>query len=148
MTLTLNPDILSTVSAIPPPPFTIGFAAETENVIQNAFKKLKQKKLDMIIANQIGANLGFENDENHLFILRKGSKEIVELPLEHKSVLAKKIVELIAEAVQHECHCEKVRSRTNNRVQSAFRDCFVLLPPLCLQLVAAVVGPRSNDCDG
>jgi phosphopantothenoylcysteine decarboxylase/phosphopantothenate--cysteine ligase len=58
-----NPDILSTVSAQPSPPFCVGFAAETRNLDQYARDKLSSKNLDMIAANLVGEGLGFSQDE-------------------------------------------------------------------------------------
>jgi len=49
-----NPDIVREVTALENRPFTMGFAAETENLEKNALEKLKRKKLDMIAANQVG----------------------------------------------------------------------------------------------
>ena len=61
-----NPDILAEVAGLPQAPFTVGFAAETENLLDNARMKLQNKKLDMIAANQVGEGLGFNVDENEL----------------------------------------------------------------------------------
>jgi len=61
-----NPDILAEVASLPRAPFTVGFAAETENLLNNARAKLQTKKLDMIAANQVGEGLGFNVDENEL----------------------------------------------------------------------------------
>lgn len=61
-----TPDILAEVARLPEAPFTVGFAAETENLLDNARIKLKEKKLDMIAANQVGDNLGFNVEENAL----------------------------------------------------------------------------------
>ena len=63
-----NPDILAQVSSLPAPPFTVGFAAETEKLEQHAREKLQRKRLDMIAANQVGNGKGFESDENALEI--------------------------------------------------------------------------------
>lgn len=84
-------DILSTVTNIPNPPFTIGFAAETENVIENARKKLRDKKLDVIIANQVGNDAGFNADEIAVSICKKNG-DIIKLPLQNKSHIAQKIL--------------------------------------------------------
>jgi len=61
-----NPDILAEVASLPRAPFTVGFAAETENLLDNARMKLQNKKLDMIAANQVGEGLGFNVDESEL----------------------------------------------------------------------------------
>jgi len=54
LSLTPNPDILKTVAALSTPPFTLGFAAETQNLKHNALLKLKNKNLRMIAANLVG----------------------------------------------------------------------------------------------
>jgi len=57
-------DILASVAALEAAPFTVGFAAETENLREYALAKLENKRLDMIIANQVGRDCGFDHDEN------------------------------------------------------------------------------------
>ena len=48
----------------------IGFAAETENIEQNALSKLKKKNLDMIVANDVAEDdIGFESDENRVLLI-------------------------------------------------------------------------------
>jgi phosphopantothenoylcysteine decarboxylase/phosphopantothenate--cysteine ligase len=74
MTLELvrSPDILASVTALDDVPFTVGFAAETENVREYALGKLANKKLDMIVANRVGADCGFDRDDNTAEILWDG----------------------------------------------------------------------------
>ena len=99
MTLRLvrNPDILARVAALPTPPFTVGFAAETENPEGYARGKLAAKRLSLIAANRVGAGTGgFESDENALLCLwPDGGRH--ELPLMSKPALAKALADLIAE---------------------------------------------------
>ena len=77
--------------------FLVGFAAETDNVHQNAIKKLTEKKLDMIVANDlVKAGAGFETDTNSVTIIdRTGKSE--ELPVMHKSEIAAHILDKIVE---------------------------------------------------
>lgn len=90
-----NPDILAEVAALEKPPFTVGFAAETENLQQNAQGKLAAKKLDMIAANLVGESLGFDTDENALTLFwPSGTKQ---LELAHKDKLARYLIAEIAE---------------------------------------------------
>jgi len=94
LVLTRNPDILSAVSALKKPPFTVGFAAETENLKSNALKKLKEKKLDMIAANNVvEAGVGFDADENELLVLWKNGEEV--FPKQSKIQLAEKLLNVI-----------------------------------------------------
>ena len=68
--LVRNPDILASVAALASPPFTVGFAAETSDMVHHAQKKLVAKKLDMIIANPVGQpGTGFEADTNSVTVI-------------------------------------------------------------------------------
>ena len=89
-----NPDILAGVSALYDAPFTVGFAAETENLELNAQTKLHLKNLDMIAANQVDKKLGIDCDENALTIFWKTGCE--KLPLAPKNKLARSLIKLIA----------------------------------------------------
>lgn len=91
-----TPDILNMVSSLPTQirPFTIGFAAETEKLLANAGKKLQNKCLDMIIANAVDSERGFNQDNNQVYIISKDS-EIHELPIMDKKILAYKIFEYL-----------------------------------------------------
>jgi phosphopantothenoylcysteine decarboxylase/phosphopantothenate--cysteine ligase len=73
----------------------VGFAAETENLVGNALKKLKEKELDLIVANDIFVKgVGFGSDDNKAKLIN--SKGVVqELPLMPKSDLAEKILDEI-----------------------------------------------------
>ena len=63
--LTRNPDILAEVAALANRPFTAGFAAETENLLDNATTKLKAKNVDMIVANDVAGNESvFDSEDN------------------------------------------------------------------------------------
>jgi len=93
--LVRNPDTLATVSALDKRPFCVGFAAETDQVAAYAKNKLEKKKLDMIVANKVGENLGFDSDDNALEVFwENGSKRF---PTATKSSLAIQLVRLIAE---------------------------------------------------
>jgi phosphopantothenoylcysteine decarboxylase/phosphopantothenate--cysteine ligase len=77
--------------------FLVGFAAETDNVRQNAIKKLNEKKLDMIVANDLAkAGAGFEADTNSVTIIDRAGKS-VDLPVMHKSEIAAHILDKIVE---------------------------------------------------
>tara|TARA_B100001105_G_C22364362_1_gene431899 strand:- start:291 stop:1505 length:1215 start_codon:yes stop_codon:yes gene_type:complete len=89
-----NPDILAEVSALYDAPFTVGFAAETENLELNAQTKLHLKNLDMIAANQVDKKLGIDCVENALTIFWKTGRE--KLPLAPKNKLARSLIKLIA----------------------------------------------------
>ena len=96
MTLLLerNPDILAAVAALTGGPFTVGFAAETENVETHAAEKLHTKGLDMIAANEVGAGVGFESEDNALHVLWEGGS--VFLARTRKERLARQLLEVVA----------------------------------------------------
>ncbi|MDI1352939.1 MAG: bifunctional phosphopantothenoylcysteine decarboxylase/phosphopantothenate--cysteine ligase CoaBC [bacterium] len=100
LSLVKNPDVLSTLAASGHASFTIGFAAETNNVLQYAKEKLHAKKLDMIVANQVGKGVGFESDLNQVTIVTK--KNQIELPLCHKVRLAGQIIAILATTLQND----------------------------------------------
>ncbi|MFU8797210.1 MAG: bifunctional phosphopantothenoylcysteine decarboxylase/phosphopantothenate--cysteine ligase CoaBC [Gammaproteobacteria bacterium] len=98
-TLTLrlerNPDILSAVAALPHPPFTVGFAAETENLVAYAKKKLNTKKIDIIIANIVGPEQGFDQDKNAVTVITPTNRN--EIPATRKTQLAQQLIKIIGE---------------------------------------------------
>jgi len=97
-TLTLQPtaDILAAVAARTPPPFTVGFAAETDNLLEYARGKLTRKALNMVAANLVGqAGTGFDADENELHVVWHGGEQ--QLGRASKDALARRLIALIAE---------------------------------------------------
>lgn len=93
--LTRNPDILATISAARPTVFTVGFAAETDDLERYARGKLAQKRLDMIAANWVGAGRGFEAEQNALQVFwADGGATLDEAP---KIDLARQLVALVVE---------------------------------------------------
>lgn len=94
-----NPDILANVAALKNRPFTVGFAAETDNVEEYARGKLERKKLDLIAANDVSiAGLGFNADANALHVFwQDGSQQ---LPATDKLTLAKQLLTLIATKIK------------------------------------------------
>jgi phosphopantothenoylcysteine decarboxylase / phosphopantothenate---cysteine ligase len=90
-----NPDILAAVAALPGGPFTVGFAAETEELESHARGKLEAKGLDMIAANEVGSRLGFETEDNALQVFWKGGS--VTLARTGKNRLARQLIATLAE---------------------------------------------------
>lgn len=88
-------DILSSVTTLPKHPITIGFAAETDNLIENATQKLHSKHLDAIIANPVGHGQAFDqNDNQATIIFKNGSSQT--FPLTSKIQLATHLLNSIA----------------------------------------------------
>ena len=70
--LNKNPDILKTIAATKTKQFVVGFAAETQNLLDNAEKKLNSKNADVILANNVAqADAGFGVDTNKMTLLQK-----------------------------------------------------------------------------
>lgn len=93
-----NSDILKVISEKNLNLKTVGFAAETENLLSNAKKKLSQKKLDLIVANDVSnKDIGFDSDENEVTLITK--KEQKKIKKASKKIVSKKIVEFIASRV-------------------------------------------------
>jgi phosphopantothenoylcysteine decarboxylase/phosphopantothenate--cysteine ligase len=95
LTLERTPDVLSQVAASRANGMlVVGFAAETENVLDNAKEKLRSKKLDVIVANDVSrADSGFDTATNKIAIIT--NNDSVELPLMTKSEAADRILDAI-----------------------------------------------------
>ena len=102
--LVRNPDILIAVRNqkldIGRPTITLGFAAETQNLINNGRDKLKRKGLDFIVVNNVGAvDAGFESENNRVVLLSAKGQE-VEMPLQSKTIIAEQIIAIVARALE------------------------------------------------
>lgn len=102
--LVKNPDIIANVAYLSQNrPFVVGFAAETQNVVEYAKSKLRRKNLDMICANDVSGGKVFGQDQNalHLFWKNKeGQNSEKKLPLADKSRLAESLVQEIVACFQ------------------------------------------------
>ncbi len=93
--LVRNPDIVATVAASEHRPFTVGFAAETNDLLTHARDKMVRKGLDMIVANDVSdSSIGFNSDNNEATVLWTGGKQV--LALTGKGAMARQIIQLIA----------------------------------------------------
>jgi phosphopantothenoylcysteine decarboxylase/phosphopantothenate--cysteine ligase len=94
--LTRTRDILAAVASLPANrPFTVGFAAETDNLESYAREKLASKGLDMIAANWVGQGQGgFDSPENALWVFWRGGEK--HLPMASKQDIANQLIELIS----------------------------------------------------
>jgi phosphopantothenoylcysteine decarboxylase / phosphopantothenate---cysteine ligase len=96
MTLELEatPDILKEISARKTGQMVIGFAAETENVLENARQKLVAKNLDAIVVNDVSREgVGFDSDRNAVTIITRD--EVVEVPETSKGEVARRVLDQI-----------------------------------------------------
>ena len=86
--LVATKDILMEVSKIKTQQFVVGFAAETQNLTESALEKLRKKKLDLIVANDISApGIGFQSDNNQVTLISSDEK-IENLPRMPKKEIA------------------------------------------------------------
>ena len=97
-TLNLVPtkDILMEVSKIKTQQFVVGFAAETQNLIQSALEKLRNKRLDLIVANDISApGIGFQSDNNQVTLV-DSNEQVENLPRMAKQEIANILLDKIS----------------------------------------------------
>ncbi len=91
-------DLLASLTSAPHDYFVVGFAAETQELEQNAARKLVEKHCDLLVANDVSrADVGMDSDENELVIFRKNgaSKKI---PRAKKTEVARALLKIILDA--------------------------------------------------
>lgn len=99
--LVKNPDIIANVANLTENrPFTVGFAAETQDVANYAKDKLKRKNLDLICANDVSGGQVFGQDQNALQLFWQNGEKM--LPLADKGKLAEALVHEIIEQFKHD----------------------------------------------
>ena len=92
-----NPDIAAHFGKLKKDQITVGFAAETNNLLQYAEKKLKKKNFDFIVANDVSKDgAGFKSDTNIVTIIDKNGK-VTDYPILDKSKVAKIILDKVRE---------------------------------------------------
>ena len=95
LTLTENPDIVAAVAALTVRPFILGFAAETDRVLDNGREKRRRKHLDAIAVNDVAApGIGFQSDENAVTLIWDGGEQ--SLPRAPKAHIATQLIEAVA----------------------------------------------------
>ena len=109
LSLVRSPDTLASIAALPRAPFTVGFAAETHDVAMHARDKLERKRIDMIAANQVGRDCGFDRETNALTVFWPGGE--LALGEGTKGQLARRLVEVIAERYRAARTIKKPTSR-------------------------------------
>lgn len=92
--LTANPDLIAALAARPSRPYLVGFAAETERLVEHARAKREAKGLDLIVANDVSTpGLGFESDRNAVVLISADGEET--LGPDSKLALARAIMQRI-----------------------------------------------------
>jgi len=109
LSLVRSPDTLASIAALPRAPFTVGFAAETHDVATHAREKLERKHIDMIAANQVGRDCGFDRETNALTVFWPDGE--LALGEGTKGQLARRLVEIIAERYRAARTIKKPSSR-------------------------------------
>lgn len=95
MTLVKNPDIVATIAGLGQKPFTVGFAAESENLLEYAQQKLQRKHLDLIIANNIShSDIGFNSDDNAVTLI--DTQQTLDITQRSKHQLARELIAIMA----------------------------------------------------
>jgi len=90
-----NPDIVADIAQhAQRPQLVVAFAAETENVVENARGKLARKRVDLVCANRVGHDCGFERADNALDVVAPDAEW--HWPQAPKTELARRLIELIA----------------------------------------------------
>ncbi len=91
--LVRTPDIIASVAQWDPRPVLVGFAAETTDLLENAERKLREKGLDMIVANDVcRSDIGFGSDANEVTLIRASGNR-TPLPRASKSEIARSILD-------------------------------------------------------
>ncbi|MEM3526391.1 MAG: phosphopantothenoylcysteine decarboxylase, partial [Candidatus Jordarchaeaceae archaeon] len=93
------PKVIDKVREVAPDIFLVGFKAEynipKEQLISRALNKIKEAKLDLIVANDVSQeDAGFESDNNEVYII-DNSGEVTHIPLSPKRVIASRILDII-----------------------------------------------------
>ncbi len=108
-----NPDILADLGSLrhasgKRTPLLIGFAAETENLLENARKKLDAKRVDAIVVNDVSrSDIGFNSDRNEVTIVT--AAETIAVPQAGKLEIAQKILQAAVELRQRTATLQSVR---------------------------------------
>lgn len=94
--LVRNPDILATLAARPDRPFCVGFAAETQNLMAYATRKLVDKNLDLIIANDVAnPSIGFNSEDNAVTVIDR-QQHSTRFSQASKGLIARQLIAFIA----------------------------------------------------
>ena len=100
LALVRNPDIVATIAALHPRPFTVGFAAETGDPIDYARDKLQRKNLDLIVANDVSrGDIGFNSDSNAVTLIWPDGSRVLDFA--SKKTIARGVIAGIADLYIH-----------------------------------------------
>ena len=98
--LVRNPDILATLASRSDRPFSVGFAAETENLLDYASRKLRDKNLDLIVANDVAnPSIGFNSEDNAITVIDRQLQPTA-FAQTSKGKIARQLIAFIADRLQ------------------------------------------------
>ena len=93
--LVRNTDILASLAQRNDRPFSVGFAAETQNILDYASRKLRDKNLDLIVANDVSnSSIGFDSEDNAITVIDRSFQQS-HFAQTSKSKIAIQLIELI-----------------------------------------------------
>jgi phosphopantothenoylcysteine decarboxylase / phosphopantothenate---cysteine ligase len=96
--LVQNPDIIAAVARLSARPIVVGFAAETQDTIENARSKLVRKDLDMIVVNDVSDHrIGFNSNDNAVTVITTDGEDRIDIG--SKSEIARAVIDRIARAI-------------------------------------------------
>lgn len=102
--LVRNPDILASLAQRHDRPFSVGFAAETQNILDYASHKLRDKNLDLIVANDVSnSSIGFDSEENAITVIDRKHRQ-THFAQTSKSKIAIQLIELIHRYMNQDDH--------------------------------------------
>jgi phosphopantothenoylcysteine decarboxylase/phosphopantothenate--cysteine ligase len=122
-----NPDILSELARLAPGAVRVGFAAETERVLEHGERKLLAKSVDFLVVNDVSrSDIGFGADDNEVVVLRRGRAPL-ELAKRSKRRLAAVLVDLLRDEIASRrdevaSRRDEVASRRDEQVPAAKGD--------------------------
>ncbi|MFZ5433394.1 MAG: bifunctional phosphopantothenoylcysteine decarboxylase/phosphopantothenate--cysteine ligase CoaBC [Calditrichota bacterium] len=94
-------DILKSLSDKKGNRIVVGFALETENLLENALRKLREKHLDIVVANNpLVAGSGFAGETNQVLVIHRSGR-VTELPLQSKREVAREILDAVIQLYRH-----------------------------------------------
>jgi hypothetical protein len=116
-------DILKSLSAKKDGKIIVGFALETENVLENALKKLREKHMDMVVANNpMIEGAGFAGETNQVLLIHRNGR-VNELPLQSKREIAREILNAVIETYRHpEPEPEEIERQVAEEQAAQFPD--------------------------
>lgn len=102
-----NPDIIGELGLVKGNRILVGFAAETENIFENAAAKLKKKNLDLIVANDVAkSGIGFGSDNNEVIIIEKTGR-MKQVPILSKDEIAHIILDSVKKVMKKRTKAEE-----------------------------------------